>query len=350
MTVLTLHNIAKQYGSTLAVTHFTLSVADGEFVSLLGPSGCGKTTTLRMIAGFIPPTNGEIALGERVISAPAKKIFIPPEQRNMGMVFQSYAVWSHKNVFENVAYPLRLRRVKKNELQRRVDEALALVNLNGMGTRYPHQLSGGQQQRVALARALIMEPDVLLLDEPLSNLDAKLRERMRFEITELQKRVNITVVYVTHDQDEAMAMSDRIVVMNAGQIQQVDTPEAIYNRPCNAFVAQFVGTANLLPVEIAAQHGTHITVKLPIGATVNVKQRINSTTSSLQLLVRPEAFKLHANGSITGEVRSRVFLGNQVEYRVRCGEHMLRVQASRKAPYHVGDVVSLAIEDSYLIS
>ncbi|MEO1439873.1 MAG: ABC transporter ATP-binding protein, partial [Chloroflexota bacterium] len=246
--------------------------------------------------------------------------------------------------------PLRLRRIPKKDIEKRVNEALALVNLDGMGTRYPHQLSGGQQQRVALARALVMEPAVLLLDEPLSNLDAKLRERMRFEITDLQKRMGITVVYVTHDQDEAMAMSDRIVVMNLGEIQQVGAPEDVYYRPQNAFVAQFVGTANLLPVAVSAQDGDTVTVALPGGATLPVAKPAHSA-SATQLLIRPESFAMHTSGGghLAGEVTGRVFLGEKVDYRVRAGAHDLRVHAAREAAFNVGDSVSLTVEDSYLI-
>ncbi len=352
MAQLELRGIGKQYGQTDAVIDFDLTVADGEFVTLLGPSGCGKTTTLRMVAGFIQPTAGEICLDERVISAAGTRTHLPPEQRNMGMVFQSYAVWPHKTVFENIAYPLRLRRLDRKSIQERVKGVLALVNLDGLGERYPNQLSGGQQQRVALARALVMEPGVLLLDEPLSNLDAKLRERMRFEIVEIQQRLNITVLYVTHDQAEAMAMSDRIVVMRDGRIQQVGTPQDVYAQPTNAFVADFVGTANILPVKItyADEHTTTATLwdnpdnslSLPVFADARAM-----VGQDAQLVVRPEHIELqqpHGGSGLDGTVTSRLFLGDHVDYQVAVGDTTVRARAPFDTPYAVGDVVRLGFK------
>jgi len=223
MATVRLIGIRKEFGDVVAVDQFTVDIADGEFVSFLGPSGCGKTTTLRMIAGFDMPTSGDIFIGDALMSSVERNIFAAPEERNIGMVFQNYAVWPHMTVFDNIAYPLKIKKEKRNIRQNKVEQSLSLVGLEGFGERYPHQLSGGQQQRVALARALIMNPEVMLLDEPLSNLDAKLREEMRFEIKDLQKKTEVTIIYVTHDQAEAMVMSDRIVVMNAGYIQQVDS-------------------------------------------------------------------------------------------------------------------------------
>lgn len=224
MSQVKLEHLYKRFGNVTAVGDFNLDVKDGEFISFLGPSGCGKTTTLRMIAGFERPTEGSIILGDTVVSSASEGLFMAPEKRDIGMVFQSYAVWPHMTVAENVAYPLKIQGVSKAERDRRVEEALKMVHLDQYGRRYPNQLSGGQQQRVALARALIAHPGLLLLDEPLSNLDAKLRESMRFEISTLQKELGITVIYVTHDQSEAMTMSDRIVVMNGGEIQQIGRP------------------------------------------------------------------------------------------------------------------------------
>ena len=236
-----IEHIFKRFGGVTAVNDFDLVVEDGEFVSILGPSGCGKTTTLRMVAGFERATEGEIYIGEQCVSSSVKNKFVPPEKRDIGMVFQSYAVWPHMTVLDNVGYPLKIQKVAKEERTKRVKEMLALVHLDEYAVRYPLQLSGGQQQRVALARALVARPGLLLLDEPLSNLDAKLRESMRFEILALQKELGITVVYVTHDQGEAMAMSDRIVVMSRGVVQQIGAPHDIYSNPANKMVADFIG-------------------------------------------------------------------------------------------------------------
>ncbi|MBI4860995.1 MAG: ABC transporter ATP-binding protein, partial [Candidatus Riflebacteria bacterium] len=240
-----LKNLSRSYGQIPVVNGISAEVSTGEFVAFLGPSGCGKTTTLRMIAGLDEPSDGEIRIGGELVSAPRERIFVPPERRKLGMVFQSYALWPHMTVTQNVAYPLVVRGVPSDQALRKAGECLELVQLTGLGQRYPHELSGGQQQRVALARALVMEPAVLLLDEPLSNLDAHLREQMRFEIKDLQQRLAITVVFVTHDQAEAFAMSDRIMVMRQGEIVQVGAPEEIYRRPANPFVAAFLGVANV---------------------------------------------------------------------------------------------------------
>ncbi len=234
-------NVSKIYpGGTAAVQDFSLSIENGEFVSFLGPSGCGKTTSLRMISGLERNTHGIIKINNQIVSDPENGFFLPPEKRKVGMVFQSYAVWPHMTVFENVAYPLKIEKVAKSEIQSRVMKMLTLVELNGLENRMPNQLSGGQQQRVALARGLVMQPRVLLLDEPLSNLDAKLREKMRKDIREIQKSLKLTVVYVTHDQIEATTMSDRMVIMQSGKIIQAGTPAEIKSKPINLFVADFI--------------------------------------------------------------------------------------------------------------
>ena len=245
-----IEHVFKRFGAVTAVNDFDLVVKDGEFVSILGPSGCGKTTTLRMIAGFERATEGEIYIGDHCVSSSIKGSFAPPEKRDIGMVFQSYAVWPHMTVAENVGYPLKIQKVDKKEREERVQKMLELVHLGEYSKRYPHQLSGGQQQRVALARALVAQPGLLLLDEPLSNLDAKLRESMRFEILAIQKELGITVVYVTHDQGEAMAMSDRVVVMSAGVVQQIGAPHEIYTKPANKMVADFIGLVNFIDGEV----------------------------------------------------------------------------------------------------
>lgn len=241
MSQVTFENVGKEYGpTTWAVKDFNLRIGDGEFVSFLGPSGCGKTTTLRMIAGLEDNTHGLIRFDQDVVSDPRNKKFVVPEKRNVGMVFQSYAVWPHMNVFENVAYPLKLKKISREKIRADVAEILKIVELSGLEERKPHQLSGGQQQRVALARGLVMRPRILLLDEPLSNLDAKLREKMRRDIRQIQQKFKLTMVYVTHDQKEAFQMSDRVVIMNKGNIEQVGIPSEIRLKPINDFVREFI--------------------------------------------------------------------------------------------------------------
>jgi iron(III) transport system ATP-binding protein len=244
MAAVALSGLAKSFGSQVALHGIDLAIGHGQLVCLLGPSGCGKTTTLRLIAGFIEPSAGTIRVGDRLVSSPERSV--PPEQRNMSMIFQSYALWPHMTVRENVGYGLRLRRLPRDEIARKVDAILAVARLSALAERYPTELSGGQQQRVALARALVVEPETLLLDEPLSNLDANLREEMRFELRRLHDAYRYTTVYVTHDQAEAMTTSDVVVVMNAGRIEQVGSPEEIYAAPRTEFVARFIGGTNIL--------------------------------------------------------------------------------------------------------
>jgi iron(III) transport system ATP-binding protein len=248
VSTLVLDNVSRRFGPVAAVDAFSLALGHGEFVSLLGPSGCGKTTTLRMIAGLLPPTEGTIAMDGVVISSPASSL--PPEKRNMSMIFQSYAIWPNMTVAENVAFGLEVRRLSRAEIRVRVDRILDVVQMKDLGDRYPQELSGGQQQRVALARAIVVQPAVLLLDEPLSNLDANLREEMRYEIRRLHDEFRVTTVYVTHDQAEAMVTSDRIAVMNQGRVEQVDAPRALYSRPRTRFVAGFIGRTNFLDGEV----------------------------------------------------------------------------------------------------
>lgn len=245
MASITIDKLTKYFQNSCAVDHIDLNVADGELIALLGPSGCGKTTTLRMLAGFMSPDGGQILVGDRLVSSLRKTV--PPEKRNMSMIFQSYAIWPHKTVFENVAFGLELRHVGREQLRARVNRALEIVHLGRLANRYPSELSGGQQQRVALARAIVVEPQILLLDEPLSNLDASLRDEMRQEVRNLHDQLGLTTVYVTHDQGEALVLADRIVVMYEGTIQQVGTPEEIYESPATEFVARFIGRCNVLP-------------------------------------------------------------------------------------------------------
>lgn len=240
MSTVKFQNIEKSYGAVKVINDFNLEVDDGEFVSFLGPSGCGKTTCLRMVSGLEKNTGGKLLIDDEVVSEPASNSFTNPEHRHVGMVFQSYAVWPHMNVFDNIAYPLKVKKGSKEEINKRVHEILEVVEMEGLHERMPNQLSGGQQQRVALARGLVMKPKVLLLDEPLSNLDAKLREKMRVDIRAIQQKFGITCIYVTHDQIEAFSMSDKIVIMNKGDIVQVGTPEEIRRKPANDFVADFI--------------------------------------------------------------------------------------------------------------
>src|ERR1700724_2036548 len=278
MAGITIRGLSKRFGARdgelAAVADLELDIKDNQFVTLLGPSGCGKPTTLRLIAGYITPDSGTIEVAGRLLSPPQPGV--PPEARGMGMVFQNYAVWPHKTVFENFVCGLKLRKLSSAAARRKVADMLALVNLGGLEGRYPGELSGGQQQRVALARSLVVEPDILLLDEPLSNLDAKLRERMRTELKQLQRRTGITFVYVTHDQAEALALSDQIAVMHAGRLQQFGTPAEVYGRPANRLVADFMGHVNFVAAQvvaaasgsgtIVAAGGLRADVTLPAGA------------------------------------------------------------------------------------
>jgi iron(III) transport system ATP-binding protein len=312
--------VYKRFGKVTAVGDFNLQVADGEFVSLLGPSGCGKTTTLRMVAGFERTTEGKITIGENVVNNHEDGTFVPPEKRDIGMVFQSYAVWPHMTVFQNVEYPLKIQKVDKAERADKVQKILDMVHLGEYGERYPNQLSGGQQQRVALARALVANPSLLLLDEPLSNLDAKLRESMRFEISALQKRLGITVIYVTHDQSEAMTMSDRIVVMSAGVVQQIGKPYDIYTKPANKMVADFIGLVNFLPGVVKGDRAFLEGTEVSFANDKNL-------TGNVTIAVRPENIKLSKTGGIVqGIMKHRFYLGDSVDYRVQVGDkHVIRV-------------------------
>jgi iron(III) transport system ATP-binding protein len=325
---LSLNDLVKIFGGSkepvVAVDHVSLQVREGELVTLLGPSGCGKTTTLRMIAGFEFPSSGEIFLdGERLND-------VPPNRRPTTMVFQNYALFPHMSVAQNIEYGLKIHRVGGKQIRERVEEVMRLVGLKGMGGRSPAQLSGGQQQRVSLARSLIMEPKVLLLDEPLSNLDAKLRESTRIEIRKLQRRLGITSVYVTHDQEEAMTLSDRVVIMHEGRIQQIGTPSNIYAHPANRFVADFIGKANFLEATVTA-------VDSPTGATVDIygtQHRVPTAEVNLvagmnvAVVVRPESIALESGteGGLRGLVRESVYLGSEMIYEVQLEDRIITVE------------------------
>ncbi|HEU5018395.1 MAG TPA: ABC transporter ATP-binding protein [Pseudolabrys sp.] len=347
MAGVTLKGITKSYGGggMAAVANLDLDIGDNQFVTLLGPSGCGKTTTLRLIAGYMAPDSGTIAVDGRLMSS--KDTLVLPEHRGMGMVFQNYAVWPHKTVFENVVFGLKLRKVPVAKARDLVHAALAQVNLSGYEDRLPSQLSGGQQQRVALARSLVVEPDILLLDEPLSNLDAKLREHMRSELKHLQRRTGITFIYVTHDQSEALALSDMVAVIHGGKLQQFGTPQEVYSRPANRIVADFMGSVNLLPGEVSTVRNGRgdivIAGMLPTQAALPAGA---DRGSQIEVAVRPESVLLAAAGKdgIRAEVTDRTFLGNLNEYQVRLGQHMLRVQTHPKETFAVGDTVGLTVD------
>ena len=340
MSAVTIKNVSKSFGDNTVLHDFSQVFADGEFVTLLGPSGCGKTTMLRMIAGFEKPTTGEIYVGETLVSG--DKTFLPPEKRNMGMVFQSYAVWPHMNVYDNVAYPLTIKRMNKTDMKKKVEKVLSIVHLGQYAQRYPNQLSGGQQQRVALARALVAEPNLLLLDEPLSNLDAKLRESMRFEIKEIQQSLGIAVVYVTHDQTEAMAMSDRIFLINRGVVQQSGRPDEIYNHPNNQFVADFLGKVEFLKGE--SKDG-----RIHLLGTDQYLPYDGEKRGMVEIAVRPENITMSVPGDagLKGRVDKRYYLGDSADWRIALGKTNLRVitEGRRFSRFAPGDEVGLYIEE-----
>ena len=321
-----------------AVHDTSLDIAPGEFVTLLGPSGCGKTTTLRMIAGFESPDEGEIYLGDEAIN------ILPPNKRDTAMVFQSYALLPHYNVFDNVAYGLKLRKVPKEEIKERVTKILELVELSGMEARMTNQLSGGQQQRVALARALVLEPYVLLFDEPLSNLDAKLRVSMRTEIRRIQQKTGITAVYVTHDQSEAMALSDRIIIMNKGVVAQMGTPQEIYYHPNSEFVADFIGEANFLKGVCKGLDGDHALLEVA-GTEVRVAAVENMKVSETYTIVlRPESAGLAPEGALQCKVVLSCFMGAYQNYHVMVGETLVKLtdyDPKNHHIYQVGDTCAL---------
>ena len=353
MSGIRIEHLSKRYGgadaSQGALVDLSLDIPDNEFVTLLGPSGCGKTTTLRLIAGYLVPDAGSIRVGDRLLSA--SEGVVPPEERGMGMVFQNYAIWPHKTVFENVVFGLRVRKVGSRDARERVERALDLVHLSGLEGRFPNELSGGQQQRVALARSLVVEPEILLLDEPLSNLDAKLRERMRIELKALQRRTRITFVYVTHDQAEALALSDRIAVLHRGRLQQYGSPREVYARPANRVVADFMGLVNLLPATVVeVQGGAGMVTAGPLKLRVALPQEI-SAGDRIDLAIRPESIRLSsaaggvADGACPARIEEQSYLGNLSEYHVTLdGGLRLRVQAPALADFPVGSVAGLTVE------
>ncbi|HEY4134038.1 MAG TPA: ABC transporter ATP-binding protein [Alphaproteobacteria bacterium] len=343
-----------QNGLVNAVDGVSFTVESGKLLTLLGPSGCGKTTTLRCIAGLERPHSGRITIGGKDVYNSETNLFVPPNERGIGMVFQSYAIWPHMSVFENVAFPLRVakgRRYSRSEIKEKVKIALEKVRLGGYEDRSATQLSGGQQQRLALARGLVREPGLLLLDEPLSNLDAKLREQMRFELKRLQLELGVTTLYVTHDQAEALALSDEILVMSGGKVMQRGNPTDIYRRPNSEFVADFIGSTNLLPGRVEGDVGAdgHGVVLTAEGAVHCTFFRPIKEGAAALVSVRPEDIFITTPASarsvsvLTAKVENRVFLGEVIDYIVRVGDHELRVRAKPEQDFAIGTTVALEL-------
>jgi len=356
--LLTVTGLCTEYigerGQAIRAAHDVgFEVPQGKLFTLLGPSGCGKTTTLRSIAGLERPRVGEIVIGGDVVYSSARSVFVPPNQRGLGMVFQSYAIWPHMTVYENAAFPLRVgrRKLARREIDERVMRVLGTVDLADMAQREATKLSGGQQQRLALARALVMEPRVLLLDEPLSNLDAKLRERMRFELKRLQRELGITTVYVTHDQSEALALSHAIAVMNRGRIEQIGTPRDVYERPVNQFVADFVGTTNFLEATVSGTDGAagFYRVRCELGELKAHAHETLSAADKVVLSVRPEDIHLSESrpdgeNVWQGTVDQKVFLGETADWQVAIGERRLQSRVHPSLRTRVGEPIYVRID------
>ena len=331
MAAVDIDGLSKRYGSFQALDNLSLHVAEGEVMVLLGPSGCGKTSLLRMIGGFMQPDSGTIRIGGDLVAS--DRVMVPPERRRLSMVFQSYAVWPHKTVFENLAYGLRLKRMDDTTMRTRIAQALERVRMQGVADRYPGELSGGQQQRVALARALVLEPRVLLFDEPLSNLDASLREHMRFEINAMLKQLGITGIYVTHDQDEAMVLGDRIAVMSQGRIEQIGTPRQIYEDSRTAFVAGFVGLANVFAAQVTGESDfLHVAVD-GLGPLLARPAPDGARTGAGKLFIRPESIRFSTGpNQLQGRILRRTFLGASTDFLIAVAGHQLRVVAGSDDP------------------
>ncbi len=340
---LTIKNIYKKYGKTQVLNGLCIDVKDGELFTLLGPSGCGKTTTLRCITGFLMPDQGNILIGEKDITD------IPPEKRGIGLVFQNYALWPHMTISENLAFGLKLRKMERSLIEKKVKEGLSIVKLDDYGDRYPRQLSGGQQQRVALARAIVLEPDILLLDEPLSNLDALLREQMRFEIGQIHKKFKITTVYVTHDQTEAMVISDKIVILKQGEIMQQGSPYEIYSKPENKFVAGFMGTTNFVPGTVKEKRDKHLVMVTDSGKEVLCLERGAGIGDKGEIAVRPENITF-CSETDTGEniFKARVtrasYTGDMIDYELDFDGVLLRARGNVKLRSEAGDNVVIKID------
>ncbi len=330
-TQLTINSLSKNYGANAAVKSIDISVHQGEFLTIVGPSGCGKSTLLKSVAGLENPDTGEIILDNRVIFSAADKIDIPPEKREVALVFQNYALWPHFNIYKNIAYPLIVRKTPKSIIKEKVSKYLQLVRLADKGKRYPHELSGGEQQRVALARALIMSPKLLLLDEPLSNLDAKLREIMQAELKRIHTTLGLTIIHVTHDQAEAMELADRMVVINKGQIAQSGTPQDIYRQPSSCFIADFIGKTNLLYSDNQKTAA--------LFAEICLHKNLGSI-SSKALSIRPEEIKLdRRHGNFKATVIQTIYHGAITNYVIKYDKNKLMVQTRSEQVFTPGDAV-----------
>jgi iron(III) transport system ATP-binding protein len=354
---ITVKNLVKRFDGRTIIDHVSFEIADGELVSLLGPSGCGKTTTLRCIAGLETPEEGRIEIDREVVFDHRAGIMVEPWHRSIGMVFQSYAIWPHLTVFENVAFPLRIRRLPRADVTSRVTRALDMVGLAALAERSAQLLSGGQQQRVAVARAIVHSPSVLLFDEPLSNLDAKLRDQTRAEIRRLQRELNVATVYVTHDQAEALSLSDRILVMRDGVIRQAGTPQQIYAQPQDMFVADAVGAANFFDIEIRSIDDDSLQGIAPDGTTIRAFGRI-TTPGPARVMVRPDRLRIAterddvgapALNRLHGTIRQRLFLGGHFEYAVAVGPTVLRVFSPDEIAEQTPVVVSFEPRDCILL-
>ena len=352
MVFIEIRNLFKSFKDVIAVNHIQLEVNKGEMLTLLGPSGCGKTTTLRCIAGLEKPEEGEIVIDGKAMLSQG---FVPPSKRGIGMVFQNYAVWPHMKVFNNIVYGLKIERISRQKIKERAQQVVSLVGLKGLEDRYPAQLSGGQQQRVALARALVSNPKVLLLDEPLSNLDAKLREELRFEIKSLVRRMGITAVYVTHDQAEAMVISDRIAVMNSGNIVQIGTPQEIYKNPVNKFVADFIGTMNFISGKVVEVLPDTQTVYVSTGFSdrmvcMTPDSTVVSPGAQIYASIRPEDVQVFTeplqdrDNVFKGTIAHKAYLGNFLFFFVKVNETMIRVQVAHHLPQEEGQELYLFLD------
>ncbi len=348
---ISVHELTKRFGQLSVVNRVSFTIGEGELFTLLGPSGCGKTTLLRLIAGFYTPDGGEIRFDDRVVSK------VPPDERGIGMVFQNYALWPHMTVAQNIGYGLKLRKIRPNEIAQRTEGILEKVKLAGLGDRYPGQLSGGQQQRVALARALVLNPKILLLDEPLSNLDAKIRMQVRAEIRKLQKELGITTVYVTHDQEEALTLSDRIAVLNQGIVFQIGPPKALYERPANRFVADFIGVSNLIEGKVRAvdRARERLTVETALGELSALIDESFQPGDPCVLAIRPENAALDGEprpdyNRLEGRISFAAYMGNTLRYDVDVGEGVTFKVDIRDPWHHASREMNSRIAVSFIAS